>query len=371
MLDEEESEDSDVYVPSDGDEEAMPSTDRGLHSKRHVSSRRERSVSSSGGAGGFARENVIDDDDDVGGGFIPDDGNSRSQAGDDGVGGGFFVPDANNHAQYAAEDVDGGGGFIIEDHATTSTSPQSQVSYEASEEKPLELSKTSTAPSQREEEKKDDHFQSPTVLPLNDQTFDTIHEKKSAAGGGFSTGKTPETPAFRAEEEKHRGDDHLGLSDAEIAEAAVLEKEYYERKEARGAGPSIEEKSAREEVYCDDDDERKAQGADPSVVERSTRENAVLEKMDDERKEARGADPSGEDTAREELKEMMNERSGFGVDVGGPELIHGSAETRDEERSGEEVQVEAEAEAEADEEDKGSLLSEDPSDEDAEPEWLA
>ncbi|KAL9580446.1 MAG: hypothetical protein Q9203_006296 [Teloschistes exilis] len=344
MLLDEESEDSDAYVPSDGDEEEVPSTDHGRHNRRRT---RERSVSDSDGAGGFAREDIMDDDD-VGGGFIPDNEDHLSQDEDDDMGGGF-IPDENNHEHDGKEDI--GGGFMVENHATTSSPPPQSVP----KEKPLELSEPAIVSSQAANQQS----QSPNV-PLNEQTFGPVLKKNVSPSitRSSSTAKEEETgaPAFRAEEHDGKlAGDLFGLSEAEIAEAAVVEEEFFELR-AQGVRP-----------LCKDPTQEKRQEMD----DRGEISAGNVLKKDYSELRAQSAEPSSRGPAQCKPEETDGWSGGGGAEIGSPKIpLMGRTAVGEEVGDGE-MEVEEEAEEEEEADDDGSLLSADPSDEDAEPEWLA
>ncbi|KAL8687354.1 MAG: hypothetical protein Q9218_006447 [Villophora microphyllina] len=268
MLVDDDSEDSDAYMPSDG-YEAMPPVDRDSHSQRGSSRRQRHLVSDDVEPGGFLQEEIND----IGGSFLPDDEDHKDRGGD----------------------IEGGG-FI--DENDTTPDPTATESRSTTEIGPREKLFESSEPSIAPEQEANHQFQPPNVH-FEDQSV-------KSTNSGLSTIKEGENASAFRIEEKHPGD-NLGLTDAEIAEAVVLEEEYYGHL-ALKAGPPSEESPPEE-------------------------------------------------------SKLVIEQGNLTAEVSSPKSSRGLPGTH-------ETQNVEEEEEEEEEGDKGSLLSEDPSDEDAEPEWL-
>ncbi|KAL8736391.1 MAG: hypothetical protein Q9181_002424 [Wetmoreana brouardii] len=268
LVDDDESEDSDIYVPSDGDEEEVLRSSRKSPDQRRTGLERRRYRPDEDSSGGFIREDV---EDDGGGGFVPDDN-------DDDAGGGF-IPE---HSEHRMKHMNYGDDY----ESQGSTAPEAQPAHGEENSKPISeglLEETGLITASRPEVVH--QAQSPN-LHLAIQPLDPTLASR------VSTEEEDKSAAFRIEE--HEGD-VLGLSDTEVAEATMLQQ-FYEESAPDQPLPSPEQ-------------------------------------------------PEEGQQHKEPREQLMSSKT--------------PQRPPNEEEKGEE------------DDDKGSLLSEDPSDEDAEPEWLA
>ncbi|KAL8872144.1 MAG: hypothetical protein Q9174_002178, partial [Haloplaca sp. 1 TL-2023] len=268
--------DSDGYMPSDQDEEAAPTRRRRQRITRRWSpsiEAQEPYVHDEDEGGGFIRD---DDDGEGGGGFVPDEENDQ---------GGGFIPDIDH------EEDEGSRVFVPTSHEPGNTPQTAKPSHEQGDViTDARDNSAAVAAAVREQKEKPFLSSSPPPPPPSLQ--------QQAASATPASSKTEEShPSL--DKGQNGAESMLNLTDAEIAEATMLQQMY-----ERNKSPDTD-------------------------AEASTTHDQP--EMDEPEQQV-------------ELAQQVTEEASEDYDDDDDEDDH---------------------------EDQGSLLSEDPADEDAEPEWLA
>ncbi|KAI4288161.1 MAG: hypothetical protein L6R35_002583 [Caloplaca aegaea] len=306
--DEDESEDMDVHMPSNnGDGQVESGPVPVTHATREGKRRRVASSDD-------------DDDEEEAGGFLPDDGGSNAGGG----GGGFILPDDDQEA----------GGFLVgkaDHHDDSSFTTAKKDPTQVEEEKPLIAANSSAR------DKRGNMFPHSSSSPTAEKNgeaaepiaaadeYTSVAEVKLVDHGEEDTSPLHDCPMEGEEAEEGKSDKkeafelRTTMTDDELEEARILQQ-LYESGAMDAAGHVPPEKLL--EQTLDDDDDGKEQVGDADEDE--------------------GAGLVGAEVDKDST--MPNE----GYD---------DAETKV-------------ADPSSEEEDKGSLISEDPDDEDAEPDWL-
>ncbi|KAI4143120.1 MAG: hypothetical protein L6R39_004695, partial [Caloplaca ligustica] len=317
----EQSEDSDIYMPSDGNEEinpgytnppptstspsSSPTTKKRKHTPPRPQSPKTRNLTEEAYAGGFL-PTADDDKNDNEGGFIP-------ETDDPGAAGGFlFQPSAPGD----------------DDEFTTPRRRKAPRRERAS------IGTANASASAGEEEEKEEQKKFPpqpsnvgTASPAIDTAIEKEEEPIDDTGAALPSShrSIEEHKEERSMTDVEEGVEdiplHRTMTDAELEEGRMLQELYESGEMMKTAGAPPQTRLPKQSDEVDDADDRDTIGGEAG-------ENAEIDAD-------KGVDYVGDGGSDQ------------------PSSLGGEVEEEEEE-----------------EEDKGSLLSEDPDDEDAEPEWL-